>query len=64
MISFQWFYNVFNKMVTMGSKFWEIINYEINIPGVNTFYLWEAIALFSVVLFVGVFIAKIVIMFI
>lgn len=64
MITFQWFYNVFNKMVTMGSKFWQIVNFEINIPGLEPFYLWEAIALFSVVLFIGILIAKIILIFV
>lgn len=64
MISFQWLYNVFNKMVVMGSKFWEIVNYEINIPGLAPFYLWEVIAIFSVTLFIGVLIAKIILIFV
>lgn len=64
MISFQWLYNVFNKMVVMGNKFWEIVNYEINIPGLEPFYLWEVIAIFSVTLFIGVLIAKIILIFV
>lgn len=64
MISFQWLYNVFNKMVIMGSKFWEIVNYEINIPGLEPFYLWEVIAIFSVTLFIGILIAKIILIFV
>lgn len=64
MISFQWLYNVFNKMVTMGNKFWQIVNYEINIPGLDPFYLWEVIAIFSVTLFIGILIAKIILIFV